>query len=155
MYLLLCCLTCQCMARSSMCSFDSLNPRLKMCSVCVCVCVCVCARACVRTRMLDAYSKQPSLVFLILSIGRSLCFSGCVEGTFCCLDHPGLLGNHEHHLPPGCLSGVFVLTSLGSLSLIGSALTAPFQTLMEGHSMDLNSWHLAAFVSPSWQNVRP
>lgn len=35
--------------------------------------------------------------------------------------------------------GVFVLTSLGSLSLIGSALTAPFQTLMEGHSMDLNS----------------
>ena len=28
-----------------MCGFDSLNPRLKMCSVCVCVCVCVHAHA--------------------------------------------------------------------------------------------------------------
>lgn len=104
--------------------------------------------------MLDAYSKQPSLVFLIFSIPIGLCVSVAVwKAHFAVWTILVSLGNHEHHLPPGWLSGVFVLTS--GIFLIGSGLTAPFQTLMEGHSMDLNSRHLAAFVSPSWQNVRP
>lgn len=63
--------------------------------------------------MLGAHSKLLLLVLLILSIGWVL---DRVDCTFCCLDHPDLLGNREHHLPPGCLVWVFVLTPLGSPS---------------------------------------